>query len=161
MTTTKMRIIAITADTRKINGACTFKLQKETCMITKVRRAISVLLMVSIGWMGVPLSVQAGMVTTDAAVASGDRDRIANMLDRADVRAQLQTYGVKASDVKARIATLTDEEAAQLAKQIDNSPAGGDAVGAIVGAAVLVFIVLLITDLLGLTHVFPFTKPIR
>jgi hypothetical protein len=35
-------------------------------------------------------------------------------------------------------------------------PAGGDGVGAVVGAVVFIFVVLLITDLLGLTHVFSF-----
>ena len=60
------------------------------------------------------------------------------------------------------VAPLSDEEAAQLARQIDNLPAGADAgIGPIVGAIVLVFLVLLITDLLGLTKVFPFTRPIR
>ena len=33
--------------------------------------------------------------------------------------------------------------------------------GAVVGALLLVFIILLITDILGFTHVFPFTKPIK
>jgi hypothetical protein len=84
------------------------------------------------------------------------------MLDRADVRAKLEELGVESADVKARVAALTDAEAAQLARSIDNLPAGADGgVGAIVGALVLVFLVLLITDLLGLTKVFPFTKPIR
>ena len=65
------------------------------------------------------------------------------------------------ADVSARIATLSDDEAAQLADRIDTLPAGGDGVGAVIGALVLVFIILLITDILGFTHVFPFTKPIK
>ena len=40
-------------------------------------------------------------------------------------------------------------------------PAGGDGIGALVGAAVLIFLVLLLTDILGFTHVFPFTKSIK
>ncbi|HET7669436.1 MAG TPA: PA2779 family protein, partial [Burkholderiales bacterium] len=49
-------------------------------------------------------------------------------------------------------------EVAQLAAQIDSLPAGGDS---ILGLLVLVFVILLITDILGLTKIFPFTRPIR
>ena len=63
--------------------------------------------------------------------------------------------GVNPADAKARVASLTDDEAAQLASKIDNLPAGGDGVGALIGALLIIFIVLLITDILGVTHVFP------
>jgi hypothetical protein len=118
-------------------------------------------LIVAMAALAVPQQSYAAMLSTGSAMASAERDRIATVLNRADVRAQLESMGVKPADVDARLAALTDREAAQIAAQIDSLPAGGDAVGAIVGAALLVFIVLLITDLLGFTHVFPFTKPIR
>jgi hypothetical protein len=102
-----------------------------------------------------PLPAHAGMVTTHEAL---DRDRITSVLDRADVQAQLQAYGVSPSEVKARIAALTDEEAAELAARIDSLPAGG--IG-ILSAILVVFLVLLLTDILGLTKVFPFTRPMR
>lgn len=121
-------------------------------MLTKIRRLIASLLIVCIS-----LPAQAGMVSsTEAIGASGEHARILSMLDRAEVRAQLQAYGVDAADVRARVAALTDEEAAELAARIDELPAGG-----IIGAIVLVFLVLLLTDILGLTKVFPFTKPIQ
>jgi hypothetical protein len=37
-------------------------------------------------------------------------------------------------------------------------PAGQDAATAVIGAAVTIFIILLITDILCLTHVFNFTR---
>jgi len=43
-----------------------------------------------------------------------------------------------------------------MASQIENAPAGG-----IIGAIVLVFLVLLLTDILGFTKIFPFTRSIR
>jgi UPF0716 family protein affecting phage T7 exclusion len=52
---------------------------------------------------------------------------------------------------------MTDDEAAQLAAQLDSLPTGGS----IVGAIVLVFLVLLITDILGFTKIFPFTRSVR
>ena len=59
---------------------------------------------------------------------------------------------------EARVAALSDEEIEKIAGRIDELPAGQGAVGAIIGAAVLIFIILLITDLIGLTSVFGFTK---
>ena len=126
-----------------------------------LRRFLSLSLIVSIAGMGLPLPAQAGMLPTDSVVNNGAKERIVTLLERSDVRAQLESLGVNPADAKARVASLTDDEAARLAAKIDTLPAGGDAAGAIVGAAILIFIVLLITDILGLTHVFPFTRPIR
>ena len=122
-----------------------------------IRRFIASLLILSLASLGVAAPAQAAMVTTDTAVAVTERGRISSLLDRADVRAQLQAYGVDAADVKMRVAAMTDEEAAQLAAQLDSLPTGGS----IVGAIVLVFLVLLITDILGFTKIFPFTRSVR
>jgi hypothetical protein len=122
-----------------------------------LRRFIASLLILSLAGLGVMAPVQAAMVATDAAVLSAERARISSLLERAEVRAQLQAHGVNPADVKARVAALTDEEAAQLAAQLDSLPAGGS----IVGAIVLVFLVLLVTDILGFTKIFPFTRTVR
>ena len=122
------------------------------------RRLVSLLLVMSIA---LPLPAQAGMLSTEAAIAGDAKERIVSFLDRSDVQAQLASRGVNPADAKARVASLSDAEAAQLAAQIDSMPAGADAAGSIIGALVLIFIVLLITDLLGLTKIFPFTRPIR
>lgn len=53
---------------------------------------------------------------------------------------------------------LTDEEARTLSQQLDSLPAGGVDV---LGTVLIVFIVLLITDVLGFTKVFSFTRPIK
>lgn len=129
--------------------------------MNRLRSLLATALIVSTAGIGLPLPAQAGMLTTSDALASSARARLDTLIDRQDVQAKLAAYGVKASDVKARVAALSDEEAAQLASQIDNAPAGGDAAGALIGAALIVFLVLLITDILGYTHVFPFTKSAR
>ena len=56
------------------------------------------------------------------------------------------------------MAALSDVEIGQIAQKLDNLPAGQDAATALIGAAVTIFIILLITDLLCLTHVFNFTR---
>lgn len=129
--------------------------------MSRLRSLIAASLVVSIAGLGMPLPAHAGMLSTGQAVSSSARARIDALLGREDLQARLAAYGVKASDVKARVAAMSDDEVAQLAGQIDSAPAGGDAFGALIGAAVLVFLVLLITDILGYTHVFPFTKSMR
>jgi len=126
-------------------------------MLTKLRKILASVLVLSIAGLGLPLPVHAGMVGTDAVVGSAERGRIVSFLDREDVRQQLQAQGVSAADVKARVAALTDEEARQLAGQVERLPAGGN----ILGVLLTVFLVLLITDILGFTKVFPFTRPVR
>jgi hypothetical protein len=121
-------------------------------MIAQIRRLVAALLMVALA---MPLPAQAALVATDAAL---ERQHIAGLLERAEVQQQLRAYGVEPAEARARVAALTDAEAAQLVSNVDELPAGG--VG-IVGAIVLVFLVLLVTDILGYTKVFPFTKPIR
>jgi hypothetical protein len=66
--------------------------------------------------------------------------------------------GIDPIEAKARLDSLSDAEVIRLAEQIENLPAGGDALGILVGAALIVFIVLLITDILGYTNVFPFVS---
>lgn len=107
-------------------------------------------------------AAHAAMVSTDqmteAATASADRAKVTAFLSREDVRAQFVSLGVSPDEAQARVASLSDAEVSRIAGRIDELPAGRGAVGAVVGAAVLIFIILLITDLLGLTKVFPFTK---
>ena len=128
--------------------------------MTFFRRFVSIALILSIAGLGLPLSAQAGMLPTETAIGSSTKDRIVSFLERGDVRAQMEKMGVNPADAKARVAAMTDSEAAQLAGQIDQMPAGADA-GAVIGVIVLIALVLLITDLLGFTKIYPFTKPIR
>ncbi|HEY3076008.1 MAG TPA: PA2779 family protein [Burkholderiales bacterium] len=127
-------------------------------MIATLRRLIASLLVICIA---VPLPSQGAMLATDTALGAGQRDRVNLLLERADVQARLADFGVQAADVKARVAALSDDEVAKLAAQIDSLPAGADAGASLIGALVLIFVVLLITDILGLTKIFPFTRPIK
>ena len=129
--------------------------------MNRFRRLVASLLIVSLTGLGLPLPAHAGMIGTDSLAASGDRERIAALLERAEVRAGLEAYGVNPADVKARVAAMSDQEVSQLAGQIDRLPAGGDGIGTVLFLAVFVFVVLLITDILGFTKIFPFTRSVR
>lgn len=125
-------------------------------------RITSRLLIVTTFALGMPIhSAQARVVGTDVAAAPSqfhsDRERIHSLFDREDVRKELQARGVDANAARARVDALTDEEVQRIAGQLDKLPAGGD----IIGALLFVFILLLVTDILGLTKVYSFTRPIR
>lgn len=106
--------------------------------------------------------VQAALVDNDRLVGAeqtlSDRDTVNAFIDRSDVRSQFEALGVDPEEAKERVAALSDEEVSQLAERINTDPAGQGAVGAIIGAALIIFLVLLITDILGFTNVFDFTE---
>ena len=103
-------------------------------------------------------AVQAGIVSTESLIdAQADREKVAVFLSREDVQTQLVKQGVNPIAALQRIDRLTDSEIASLADRIDTLPAGGDALG----VALIVFLVLLITDIAGVTDIFPFVKKNR
>ncbi|OGA31035.1 MAG: hypothetical protein A3G80_14435 [Betaproteobacteria bacterium RIFCSPLOWO2_12_FULL_62_13b] len=106
---------------------------------------------------GFPIPASAAVVSTDQVNTSAERERVKGFLDRAEVRAQLQSLGVDADSAVSRVDALTDDEAKDLAARIDQMPAGGN----VLGVVLAVFIILLITDILGFTRIFPFTRSIR
>ena len=105
-------------------------------------------------------AAQAGIIGTESVIntlqGEKSRARITAFLERQEVQEALVQKGIDPAQAKKRVASLTDQEISRICKMLDKLPAGGDGVGAVVGAIVLIFFVLLITDLLGLTNVFPF-----
>lgn len=131
-------------------------------MTPSYRKPIAALLVAAMTAASVPIvPVHAAMVGTDQVIEQTEgtaRDRVATFMKREDVREQLKLLGIAPNEAEARVAALSDAEIDKIAGKIDELPSGQGALGVIVGAAVLIFIVLLITDLIGLTHVFGFTK---
>lgn len=107
-------------------------------------------------------AARAALVATDQIIQSAEADfertRIAVLLARKDVRQRMQAMGVDPDEAAARLDGLSDAEVKQVAARLDAMPAGQGIAGELVAAAVLLFLVLLATDLLGLTDVFPFVK---
>jgi hypothetical protein len=132
--------------------------------MTRLKRGVAALLVASTAYGGFAHTAQATLIGTEqvaeaarsAGRAADDRARIDAALARADVREQLQRLGVTPEQARERAAALTDEEAARLAGTLDSAPAGG-----IIGAIVFIFVLLLVTDILGFTKVYPFTRSIR
>lgn len=131
-------------------------------MIRTLKKLFVHVLLTAFVFVGFTQTVQAALISTEQVVAAGaaqqERAKITIALDRPEVQAQLEKMGISPSDAQARIAALSDAEAVSIAHQIDTLPAGGDGV---IGVLLFIFILLLITDILGLTKVFPFTRSAR
>lgn len=109
-------------------------------------------------------SVQAGLVTTEQILAESqsdaDRERVLEFLARQDVRQQIVALGVDPDEAARRVQGLSDAEIAKIVDQMDEEPAGQGIVVALVATILIIFLVLIITDLLGVTNVFPFIDPL-
>lgn len=96
----------------------------------------------------------AALVTTEALLnvephpSSSSRSQ-----DRDTLHARLVAMGVQPALARERVNMLTDDEVARLVAHMDRLPAGADTT---VGAVIFIFLVLLATDILGYTDVYPF-----
>lgn len=77
------------------------------------------------------------------------------------MRTQLESLGVDAEQARERVALLSDPEAASLAGQLDELPAGGIGVLGVIGIIALVFLTLVALDYFGVTDIFPWVKSRR
>jgi hypothetical protein len=113
------------------------------------------ILAVSLLSVGSPLVVQAEVIGTLAGLESAQRDndlaRVNRALATAEAREQLRALGVEQAQVEARLARLTDSELSMLADRIDQAPAAGADILAVIG---VVFVVLLILEAVGVIDVF-------
>ena len=99
-------------------------------------------------------AARSAVIDTDAILhQQGDTAQVElqNFLAREDVRKLLTAYGVDPAGADRRIAALTDAELDQLRRHINDLPAAGGDVLTVIG---IVFLVLLILELVGVTNVF-------
>jgi len=135
--------------------------------MTRTQKALARVMAVCMCLAGAPIpAAHAELVATDriepaAQTRLSSRAQLASILERADVRDALKSRGVSPEDAKARVAALSDAEVDSLAQQFDSLPAGAGGVETVLWIGFLVFLILLITDILGFTKVFPFTRPAK
>ena len=132
-----------------------------------LNRSIARALVVSLCALCLPVpAVQAELVATDRVEAApqdgpSGREFLRSLFDRADVRATLERQGVSADEAKARVNAMSDDEVEQLAARFDSLPAAGSVFESVLWVGFLAFVVLLVTDILGFTKVFSFTRPAK
>ena len=99
------------------------------------------------------LPARAGIVGTEQMVMQETRvasmSRIDSVLASDAVAAQLAAWGVAPEAVAQRLAALSDVELQQLAATMGDDPAGG--ILAVIG---VVFVVLIILEVVGVTDIF-------
>lgn len=127
-------------------------------LMRRMARSVCGVLVMSVMMLSIQAPAVAGMVGTGEVIAQQqqtlDRGQLLGALAQEDVRVQLVALGVDPEQAAARVAALSDEELQLLAAQMDEMPAGGS----VLGVAVFIFLVLLATDILGFTDIFPFVK---
>ena len=133
-----------------------------------IKRMINLLLATSLFWSTCMVGLaqaqtdipKTSIISTEAAMlhdTTDTRTELRSLLSRTDVQSALESAGIPVDEAQARVNTLSELELAGIQQQLDELPAGAGA-GSIVGAVVFIFLVLLITDILGLTDVFDFVK---
>lgn len=105
--------------------------------------------------------VSTGAILGRHSIMDSSKEKLVQIIARQDVAKRFQELGVDSKAIEARVASMTDEEASKIALQIDMLPAGADAGASVLGTIVFIFLVLLFTDIIGVTKVFSFTKSIN
>ena len=101
----------------------------------------------------------AGVFSSDQVIANQqhqyNKQQVLSFVDSAEVQSKLIELGVSPSEAKQRIANMTNQELEALNNEINEMPAGG-----IVSTIVTVLVVVAVLDLMGITDVYPFIRPI-
>ena len=120
--------------------------------IRRRSRAVSVALIILTLMTALPYqSAIAALISTDTVIDTANgadkRDQIKNFLAREDVRAIFIAQGIDQQEALKRVNSLTDSEIAEIAESIEQLPAGGDAIGVIIGILIIVLLVIVIVKL--------------
>jgi len=132
-------------------------------LLRQKAKPVSVFMTILLLLLAVPYqSVFAAMIGTETVIdmARGQeaRDCLNRMLIREDVQTAFTSYGITPLEAKARLDTLSDAEIMRLYNQMEQLPAGGSSLGTAFIAVGVIFVILFITDILGYTDVFSFTR---
>ena len=128
--------------------------------MTSFRRTMSLflsLLMLLASFSQVQAAIISNNQVIDNIEQTNNKEALLQTIHRIDVQEQLLSMGVNTADIENRINNMTQEEIAQLNQQFDELPAGGS----VLGVVLLIFIIFVITDVIGATDIFPFIHPVN
>ena len=118
-------------------------------------RPVCLLLIVAMASLSLPRdAARAAMVSTETVIGGtaqgeSDRDRIRTFLQREEIGARLEAYGVEQHEALARVDGLTDREVARIAARLDELPAGGDLENVLKGMGNVLLFGLILLAILG------------
>lgn len=91
------------------------------------------------------VALAEGMISTSTVVEEMTRaeasERVQNYLSREDVQNALMKQGLSPSQVTSRVASLSDKEMNQLAKQMEQARYGGDPLMVILIVVLIIFLI--------------------
>ena len=123
-----------------------------------VIKSITVSVLFAVGLLSLSIPAQAAMVGTAQIVgdASGQIFSSKIMQQKRDwIQTQLQQAGVSEVDSALRVSSMSDDQVMQIHQGMQEMPAGAGAAGTVL----LIFVILAITDYMGVTDIFPFIRP--
>lgn len=122
--------------------------------LARISKKLTIVLTLVLASLFVGLPAQAGMLgTAEMLDMNSPSSEIATQ--RGWIQQQLEANGVGTADAVLRVASLSDQQVEQVHQRFEEMPAGAGALGAVVFVA----LVLMITDLVGYTDVYPFIRP--
>ena len=125
-----------------------------------LRRPTAALLSILLALMPM-LPAQAAMIGNEQIVNQSlsvqTRDSLRQLFEQDTARQQLQAWGVSPDQINTRINSLTNAELTRINQQVGDLNAGGN----VLGILLVIFIVFVITDVIGATDIFPFIHPVN
>lgn len=76
------------------------------------------------------------------------RQKVSAFLSKEKVIQVMTQQGINPEEVRSRLANLSDQEVMKISEQIENLPAGGNALGFVIGVLVVVLLILLIMKMM-------------
>ena len=123
------------------------------------RNALVAILCLSLSGLSQPVEAASGFVSTDDYLALEDRqvivERVQSSLLQERVSAQLAVLGVDPELARERVAVLPDSDLIAMDQRLQDMPAGAG----VLELVLVVFVVMLILDLTGVTDLFPTIGP--
>jgi hypothetical protein len=100
----------------------------------------------------VPRNADAGLITSQMAADGSRQANIAKVqaaLESKIVSQRLVDLGLNPEEVKAKVATFSDEDLHQLASNVDQLQGGGDGLGVVIALLVIVLLIIIIIQVSG------------
>lgn len=123
------------------------------------RNILVAVLCLSLSGLSLPADAASGFVSTDDYLVLEDRqviiERVQHSLLQERVSTQLTMLGVDPERAQERVAMLPDSDLIAMDQRLQDMPAGAG----VLELVLVVFVVMLILDLTGVTDIFPTIGP--
>ena len=122
-------------------------------LLRKKSAPISILMIIFIVNLITPIQpALAALIDTDTYLENQQidnaREKVSAFLSKEKVIQVMTQQGINPEEVRSRLANLSDQEVMKISEQIDNLPAGGNALGFVIGILIVVLLILVIMKLM-------------